>query len=347
MITQSDFRKLKIVSIVKETAAAKTFVLEPQDNWKPDYNAGQFITLVFFTEYGEKRRSFSITSSPILGEPLSITVKLVENGEFSRNLITKAQEGDFLFSTGISGFFQLPKNNKITEQYFFLAAGSGITPCFSLIKTLLHSTDKKAVLIYSNRSEEDTMFLTQLKTLEKNYPGRIVIRFLYSDHSNIHNSRLSSWLLQLLLKEYIAVTKEKLLFYLCGPFSYMQMAEITLKTYGIIHPQIIKENFNSLPRLVVPKPPDTNAHTVIIKINGREYPLIIKYPQTILAAAKKEHIPIPYSCEAGRCGSCAGTCTSGKIWMAYNEVLMDDELAKGKVLTCQAYPVGGDAVVEF
>jgi ring-1,2-phenylacetyl-CoA epoxidase subunit PaaE len=347
MITQIDFRKLKIVSIVKETAAAKTFVLEPQDNWEPDYKAGQFITLVFFTEYGEKRRSFSITSSPLLGEALSITVKLLENGEFSRPLIYKAKEGDLLSSTGISGFFQLPEDNKVAEQYFFLAAGSGITPCFSLIKTLLHSTDKKAVLIYSNKSKADTIFFNQLKTLEKNYPGRIVIRFLYSGHSNIHHSRLSSGLLQLLLKEYIVVPKEKLLFYLCGPFSYMQMAEITLKTYGIHHTQIIKENFNSLPRLVIPKPPDTNAHTVTIKINGKGYPLLIKYPQTILAAAKKEHIPIPYSCEAGRCGSCAGTCTSGKIWMAYNEVLMDDELSKGKVLTCQSYPVGGDAVIEF
>ncbi|MES1221666.1 MAG: 2Fe-2S iron-sulfur cluster binding domain-containing protein [Bacteroidota bacterium] len=56
---------------------------------------------------------------------------------------------------------------------------------------------------------------------------------------------------------------------------------------------------------------------------------------------------MPYSCEAGNCGSCAATCTKGKVWMAYNEVLMDDEIAKGKILTCQGYAVDGDVVIEF
>ncbi|MEO7049902.1 MAG: hypothetical protein ABI091_31650, partial [Ferruginibacter sp.] len=85
MTMQNDFKKLKIVRILRETATAKTFVLEPLEKWQPDYKSGQFITFVFFTQYGEKRRSFSITSSPLLGGPLSITVKLVENGEFSRS----------------------------------------------------------------------------------------------------------------------------------------------------------------------------------------------------------------------------------------------------------------------
>ncbi|MBS1757592.1 MAG: iron-sulfur cluster-binding domain-containing protein [Bacteroidetes bacterium] len=347
MIKDSHFKKLRIQNVVTETANAKTFVLEPLDDWQPVYNPGQFITLVFFTDYGEKRRSYSISSAPQLGEPLSITVKLVENGEFSRLLLNKMKAGDILYSTGISGFFQLPAELANLNQCIFLAAGSGITPCFSLIKTLLYYSQKKVVLIYSNRSEEDTIFLNQLKNLEKKFGGRLQIRFLFSNHLNVHQSRLSSWLLQQLLSEYISEPLDKLAFYLCGPFLYMQMAEITLKTYGILQAQIIKENFSNLPRLVIPRPPDVAAHTVLIKINGNEYALLIKYPETILAAAKKRNIPIPYSCEAGRCGSCAGTCTSGKIWMAYNEVLLEDELTKGRVLTCQSYPIEGDAVIEF
>ena len=71
------------------------------------------------------------------------------------------------------------------------------------------------------------------------------------------------------------------------------------------------------------------------------------YPKSIIAAAKDKGIELPYSCEAGRCGSCVATCISGKIWMAYNEVLLDDEIARGRVLTCQGYPVGGDAEIIF
>ena len=347
MDADSLIKKLQITRIINETANAKTFVLEPLDGWQPLYEPGQFITLVFYTASGEKRRSYSISSAPACGESLSITVKKVDNGEFSRQLIYSAKEGDILFSSGISGYFQIPENADAADQYFFMAAGSGITPCFSLIKTLLQKGNKKIVLIYSNRSKEDTIFYEQLQTLEKKYAERFSIRFLFSNVYNVHHSRLSSWLLQLLLKEYLNASLEHIICYLCGPFEYMQMADITLKAFGITSQQIIKENFSSLPRLVIPRPPDTEAHNVTIKINGKEYTLLVQYPHSILATAKIEDVSLPYSCEAGRCGSCAATCTSGKIWMAYNEVLMDDEIAKGRVLTCQGYPVGGDAVIQF
>lgn len=340
-------KKLQITGIINETANAKTFVLEPLDGWQPLYEPGQFITLVFYTASGEKRRSYSLSSAPICREPLSITVKKVDNGEFSRQLIYTAKEGDILFSSGISGYFLLPEKDDAFDQYFFIAAGSGITPCFSLIKTLLQNGNKKIVLIYSNRSKEEIIFYEQLQTLEKKYAERFTIRFLFSNINNVHHSRLSSWLLQLLLKEYLKAPLERIICYLCGPFDYMQMADITLKAFGITSQQIIKENFSSLPRLVIPTPPDTEAHNVTVKINGKEYTLLVQYPHSILATAKTQNITLPYSCEAGRCGSCAATCISGKVWMAYNEVLMDDEIAKGRVLTCQGYPVGGDAVIEF
>jgi ring-1,2-phenylacetyl-CoA epoxidase subunit PaaE len=97
----------------------------------------------------------------------------------------------------------------------------------------------------------------------------------------------------------------------------------------------------------MPRPPDVNEHRVTIHIDNHVYFVNVQYPQTILKAAKAKHIILPYSCEAGRCSSCAATCTSGKIWMAYNEVLTDDEVAKGRVLVCQAFPVGGDVEIVF
>ncbi len=171
-------KQLKIVRVIEETSQAKTFVLEPLGNWKPVYNSGQFLTLVFKTHHGEKRRSYSISSAPLLNESLSITVKKVDNGEFSRLLIQHAKEGDVLYTSGISGFFTLPDSTTNTASYCFLAAGSGITPCFSLIKTLLFKSVSKVVLIYSNRDKNDTIFYADLLKLRERFPERLFIFFL-------------------------------------------------------------------------------------------------------------------------------------------------------------------------
>jgi ferredoxin-NADP reductase len=344
-MTNNTYYQLQIIQIITETKDAKTFVLQPLNNWLPVYKAGQFLTLVFDTKYGEKRRSYSISSSPELNEPLSITIKKVENGEFSRLLLTHSKVGDILSTSGISGLFQLPENTD-ADQFFFLAAGSGITPCFSLIKILLHSTNKNVVLVYSNRSEEETIFHQQLLLLQKQFPERLIIRFLFSSRGLLRN-RLSNWLLQQLLKEYLPEDSAKTLFYLCGPFEYMQTATITLLSEGIPSHNIKKENFSSLPRKTKPIPPDTAAHLVTVHFQDQVHQLTVQYPNSILAVAKASHIPLPYSCEAGRCGSCAATCIKGKVWMAYNEVLLDDEIAAGRILCCQAYPINGDISIVF
>jgi ring-1,2-phenylacetyl-CoA epoxidase subunit PaaE len=75
------------------------------------------------------------------------------------------------------------------------------------------------------------------------------------------------------------------------------------------------------------------------------FEVMVKYPESLLATAKKAGIVLPYSCEAGRCGSCVASCTKGEMWMAYNEVLTDTEVQKGRILTCQSFPINGDAAV--
>ncbi len=339
-------KRLKIVKVISETKEAKTFILEFLDDWKPVYKPGQFITLVFNTRHGEKRRSYSISSSALLDEPFAITIKKVINGEFSRLLISHAKQGDILLSSGITGLFLLPENIEDCKQYFFIAAGSGITPCFSMLKTILQKGTGNVVLIYSNRSEEDTIFYAQLNKLHLEYPGRFIIHFFFSNIFDFRRSRLSNWLLEQLLDEYLKLPANEALFYICGPFEYMRMANITLLGH-VPAGNIFKENFSNLPRLVIPRPPDSNAYFVTIRIGAEVHKIKVQYPSSILATAKKNNITLPYSCEAGRCGSCVATCTRGKIWMAYNEVLTDDEVEKGRVLICQGYPVGGDAEVLF
>ncbi len=339
------YHQLQITNIIPETKDTKTFVLQPLNNWQPIYKAGQFLTLVFDTKHGEKRRSYSISSSPDLDEPLSITIKKVENGEFSRLLLSHSKIGDVLNISDISGLFQLPEKMGETEQFFFLAAGSGITPCYSIIKTLLHCTDKNVMLIYSNKNEEEAIFHQQFLLLQNQFPKKFRAHLLFSSRGNAYKNRLSNWLLQELLKEYLKVETSKALFYLCGPFEYMQTATITLLSDGIPSHNIKKENFNSLPRKTKTIPPDTNEHLVTVHLENQVYQLTVQYPNSILAVAKANHIAIPYSCEAGRCGSCAATCTKGKVWMAYNEVLLDNEIADGRILCCQSYPIDGNVEI--
>ena len=108
-----------------------------------------------------------------------------------------------------------------------------------------------------------------------------------------------------------------------------------------------KENFNTNDRHVHKlEPPDKATHTATIKYRGLEYSFPVVYPDSILQAAKKNGLALPYSCEVGRCGSCAARCTGGKVWLSYNEVLMDMELKHGSILTCVGHPVDGDVTIE-
>ncbi|MBO9618979.1 MAG: iron-sulfur cluster-binding domain-containing protein [Niabella sp.] len=342
----SILKKLKIVNIITETPDAKTFIVEPLEGWTPVYRSGQFITLVFYNHAGEQRRSFSLSSSPDVDPFLSFTVKKLDNGEFSRQLIYKAIIGTVLLSSGIGGFFVLPE---ITagKIFCFLAAGSGITPCFALIKTLLTTTTEKVILLYSNRTEKETIFYDSLKQLQERYRERFTIYFKFSDHEAVLKRRLSHYVLSDFIENDLGAAKAHTNFYICGPFDYRVMADISLKSNGVLKKQIFKEDFFPFKHLLHPKPPDIAPHKVQLHIAENQYELTVQYPQTITASAKAAGITVPYSCESGQCGSCVATCTSGKIWMAYNEVLTDEEQAGGRVLTCQGYPVEGDATVVF
>ena len=342
----SIYKEVVITKIIEETNDAKTFELTPLNGWQPAYSEGQFITLIFRKHDIEHRRSYSFSSSPSLNEKMRITIKRIENGEYSRHMLDHVRVGDVLVTSGIAGFFRLPESTENISGFCFMAAGSGITPVYSLIKNILHTTALPVLLIYSNKSELDTIFYQSLLQLKEQYPERFQINFLFSNIRDVFKSRLSNWLLIQLLAQY-KLDKTRTLFYTCGPFLYMQMIMITLLTEGVPSAHIRKENFSTLPLVHKPKPPETNVHDVEIRFNKKVHHLSVQFPDSIIATAKKKNIHLPYSCEAGRCGSCAATCIKGEVWMAYNEVLTEDEIEKGRVLTCQGYPINGDVVIDF
>ncbi|MFT3933427.1 MAG: ferredoxin--NADP reductase [Chitinophagaceae bacterium] len=342
------YKTLRIDSIKTETADTRTFYLSPADGLPLLYKPGQFLTFVFSKPQGEERRSYSISSTPALHEPLSITVKRLDNGEYSRKLFDLAKPGDLLTTAGAAGFFVLPDNVNDYKEIFFMAAGSGITPILPLIKTLLYLHPQvRVILIYSNRSAASTIFYDALQQLQKDFPDRLVIEFLFSTAVNLENARLSKWLLGRLLMQLRKAEVQHSLFYTCGPFDYMRMVSIELLESGIPLQHIRKEHFVVLKMESKVMPPDLHKHDITLYIGRKKFQFATQYPQTILQAAKKEGIALPYSCESGRCGSCAAICTHGKVWMSYNEVLMDDEIDRGKVLTCTGYPINGGIVLRY
>ncbi len=341
---QQSLIRLHIKQIISETPDARTFILAYSDNNPVHYLPGQFLTFIFHKPNGEEaRRNYSISSSPVLSEQLQVTVKRIPNGEYSRWFVDSAKEGDILTTIGASGFFTLPDDIQSYQQVFFFAAGSGITPVYSLVKTILINYRAiYIILIYSNSSPGHTIFYQQLKDLQSQFFDRLQIEFLFSSEKSVLHKRLGIYLLERFLEKYSKQPINSQLFYLCGPFEYMRMITIVLKNNGVATGNIHKEIFNIEKPVQKAEPADKDIHEVTLVLGDTEYRFSTQYPQTILQAAKALKIPVPYSCESGQCGTCAATCTSGKVWMWHNEVLMEEEIAAGRVLTCTGYAVGGN-----
>lgn len=337
--------KLRVISVSTEPTEVVKISFELIGNEPFPYCAGQFLTLVFDVNGKEKRRSYSFCSSPAVNEPLSIAVKLVENGEISRFLHHRLCEGDILTATAANGQFIYEPVRDKPRTIFLLAAGVGITPLFSILKTaLLQEQEAKLVLIYSNRYPDQVLFSDELNKLAERYTERFSYINLYSQHKNLRKARLNNTLLQELVKENMFFNPADALFYSCGPVDYMDMCRITLLSAGYRPDQVKRETF------VLPedepdeddfteKVVDKNTYSVILHFNGKVHELEVPYPKRILEVALENRINLPYSCSGGVCSTCSATCIKGGVRMDYNEVLTDEELAQGRVLVCTGHPV--------
>lgn len=328
--------RFRITHIKQETSEGKSYFIEEVNGKSINYKAGQFLTLLVNMHGKEVRRSYSICSAPGVDDALFFMVKRIENGELSRYLFDTLQGGDIITSLPPTGRFTIDAPE--CELYVFIAAGSGISPVFSLLRQLLHNFQSpRALLIYQNRNEQESIFRSDLLQLQRKFSGRFTMKEIFSqpaDHNILHQ-RLNNALLEKMLKEQINTSS--VCFYLCGPEAFMRMAQFTLKVMGYKQEVIKKENFVA----IAPPPPfiaDTTPHDVTIHFQNKTYKLKVAYPQNILDAALKKHIYLPYSCRGGRCSTCTSRCTSGKVKMSINDVLTPQDLENGLILTCVAYP---------
>ncbi|WP_129714383.1 ferredoxin--NADP reductase [Pedobacter sp. SYP-B3415] len=348
-----DFLHFRISHIVDRGSDVLEYVLDPVEGQRPPYLAGQFLPLSFESKNRELRRSYSLCSSPVLDEPLSIAVKRVENGEISRFLHHKTQAGDVLKALLPNGQFTYIPDAGSKRLVFLFAAGVGITPLFSILKTLLAAeTASKAILVYSNRSAAETLFYEELQQLQTQHSDRLKIIWLFSHSKNLLMARLNNTMIRQVVENY-SEPEWDTLFYTCGPMLYMDLCRITLLGMGIEKQRIKRETFfiaedeadddDTSEKEIK----DKNTYTVWIKKAGKEYQIEVPWHKRILEVALAQQISLPYSCQAGMCSTCAATCTAGGVRMDYNEVLTDQELAAGRVLVCTAHPTQPGTRIEY
>ncbi|MBO9729184.1 MAG: iron-sulfur cluster-binding domain-containing protein [Chitinophaga sp.] len=345
--------QLRITDIIRETPGTFTYKLENTTPAPVEYLAGQFLTFLITLHNKEYRRSYSFSSTPGIDPFMSVTIREKENGEISRHLIHTWKKGDIVTALEPSGRFTYGDPVAAKRDIFLLAAGSGITPVFSLLKHILTNEPGAHVkLIYSNQTPETTIFYQQLQQWQTQFPEQLQILFLFSNDPDSDHTyrRLNNMLLEQLVTTHLHYARTDAAFFLCGPPDYMRMILLTLTFMGFQETQLHKENFvvNTDARIAkTPPPPDRQPKKVLIRYRNEEHHLEIPGNQTILSYALENEILLPYSCKGGVCGSCTAQCVSGKISMPVNEVLTDKELAEGLVLTCVGYPASDDIILEL
>jgi ring-1,2-phenylacetyl-CoA epoxidase subunit PaaE len=341
---------LRVVDIQPAAADTKTIFLERTDGQSLSYRAGQFLTLLLSLHGREVRRSYSLSTTPGVDPIAAITVKRVPNGEVSRYLLDHLRTGDELVSLPPAGMFTLEEDG-VARSLFFIAAGSGMVPVFSLLKkALAEGAGNRVALLSQHHDEESTLFRHSLTALVEQY-GRE--RFRWANRLSVREGRLNNWPLEDWVEEALAAGSAAgkksaaagghkidplALFYLCGPPAFMRMVQFTLKWMGFSDGQIKKENFTI--EYVPPAPPfpaDTIPRKATIHTGEETYHFEVRWPDTILQAAEKNHIRLPYSCRGGRCSSCVAKRLRGKVKMSINEVLTERDLREGFVLTCVGY----------
>ena len=340
--------ELRVERIIDETDNTQTFVLKSLDNRILSYLPGQFLTFLLNLQNREVRRSYSMSSAPGIDALPAITIKRVANGEVSRYWHDRVKVGTILNALPPAGRFAPDESDDQPRDIFLLAAGSGITPLFSILKYVLtNEPGSRVTLLYASRRERSIIFNDQLEEWQKNYPERLEIIHILSQPTEYwlgRRGRINNYRLENIVKKRLHFHAERARFFLCGPFELMRIAEITLLFMGFASAQIRKENF--VIDTVPPLPKKSEPHTILLNFHGEEHKLQVPAYTSILQAALNKGIPIPYSCKGGRCGTCAAICRAGEVRMSLNDVLTDRDLAQGWVLTCTGYAESEGVVVE-
>lgn len=345
---------LSVKEIIEETEDTKTFHF-----WQPihdtvKYKAGQFLTLIPEIDGKKVRRSYSFSSSPKTDSSPAITIKRVKGGLVSNYVCDHLKVGDTVEVMDPMGNFYLETDSSQKKNYVFVGAGSGITPLFSMIKTILHAEPQSTIeLIYGSRSENQIIFKSALDALEKTYADRLKILYVISQPGPSWaglKGRINQASIVYYLKQELGTDIAKSHYYLCGPEEMMEQVKGSLAIFDVPTDQIHQELFLSHTSEEVTQAEEDGSlkeQQIQIIYEGKTHELTVLPSQTILEAALEADLDIPYSCQAGMCTACMGHCTSGKVIMDEEDGLTQGEIDKGYILTCVAHPMSSGVVINL
>jgi 3-ketosteroid 9alpha-monooxygenase subunit B len=328
---------LRVRAVVAETDDARSllFDIPPELGDLFHYRPGQFVTLRLPVQGRQLPRCYSMSSAPALDEGLRVTVKRVAQGRGSNWICDGIKAGDSIEVLPPAGVFT-PRS--LDGDFLLLAGGSGITPVFSILRSALLRGSGRITLLYANRDERSVIFRGELEALAAAHPTRLtVIHWLDSVQGVPTVAQLAE----------LAKPMRGAQAFICGPGPYMDAAVAALKAIEMGDGQIHVERFASLPdeedaACAAPAGSGVVAEAEVeIMLGGESHLLTCGGTETLLDAALRAGLDVPYSCKAGMCASCMCQIVEGEVHMRHNEVLDKKDLAQAWTLACQSVPVSG------
>ena len=343
----SEFKTLRVKKVEQESEDAVTVFFKQPLFGKIKYEAGQFLTFKLQLDGKQVYRSYSLCSAPNFDKFLSVTVKRVKGGYISNYLNDYLREGDvFQVSLSRNQFRYVPNPQK-TNRLVLLAAGSGITPILSILKTALYSDASVRVdLLYGNRQESTILHREALQDLVERFQGRLNITHVLSQTKDTEQAgRLDEGNILKLLNQ-LNHFSDNTKYYICGPQGMMQSALSVLKSMNVNDDQIHVESFSGLMNKGTVKSTEFGAHEIQLKIQGHKHTVNVGDGQSLLDAALANGVEVPYSCRSGFCSACQCQLVEGQAHMLDNNCLSDKEKQQGKVLLCVGYAKSNDVQIE-
>jgi ring-1,2-phenylacetyl-CoA epoxidase subunit PaaE len=350
------FHRLAVNDLRREAADAVSMTFAIPRELTDDYRfaPGQYLTLRTTMDGEEVRRSYSICSGPDDGE-LRIAVKKVDGGAFSSWAADELKSGDQLdvmTPTGRFGVAHAPDQARIHVGF---AAGSGITPILSIAKGVLaREPDSRFFLFYGNRSAGSMLFREALEELKDRFLQRFSVFHVISGEEQdipILHGRLDGDKVRVLLRSLVPAASVDHVF-ICGPAGMSEDIETTCREIGIaderIHVERFVSEFGGKPRakkmIEASAPPKAMAS---LTIDGKRREVPVAEGESILDAALRAGMDLPFACKGGMCSTCRAKLVEGEAQMEVNYSLEPWELKAGFILTCQAQPVSDRVVVDY
>lgn len=348
----NDLSTLEVVDIktLTKQSVQVDFKLPIENERSFLFKPGQYITLSFKIGGEEYRRAYSICSSHNTKDTISVGVKRVKNGKVSNHINDQLQPGSKVEVLPPMGDFFADIQASNYKSYYLFAAGSGITPMLSILKSVLETEDKSYVyLLYGNSNLDSIMFKDELKRLLNQYSDRLIVQHNLSkpksklgrlfkssksDDVEFTKGRIEASVVKSFIKNnppYAQNTE----YYMCGPNMMMETIEESLKNLDVPKSRIFKESFGADSNV---KSVSGQASKLQVNYSGENFEIEVKKDQTLLRALLNNNIDVQYSCEGGVCGMCKSQLVEGEVHMESNMYFTQDEVNNGNILCCQSVP---------